>query len=103
MAAMNSMNAYTYCLQNEYIYSNLKKIGEGIYEYLQNAYCTPLEFLAEANFDVWDPEIHDPRNYLQSIIWLLSFKNAVKKVIIHLERFQMVFQEKGEDNLIMKV
>ena len=41
-------------------------IGEEIYENLQNAYCTPLEFFAEKNFDIWDPEIHGPCNYLQS-------------------------------------
>ena len=41
-------------------------IGEEIYENLQNAYCTPLEFFVEKFFDVWDSEIHGPRNYLQS-------------------------------------
>ena len=41
-------------------------IGEEIYENLQNAYFTPLEFFVETNFDIWDPEIHGPCNYLQS-------------------------------------
>ena len=35
-------------------------------KFYKNAYCTPLEFFVEENFDIWDPKIHGPRNYLQS-------------------------------------
>ena len=35
-------------------------------------------------------------------IWLLSYKNAGKKLIIHMHNSEMVFQEKGQDHLIMK-
>ena len=31
-----------------------------------NAYCTPRSFFVEKYFDSSDPEIHSPRNYLQS-------------------------------------
>ena len=41
-------------------------IGEEIYENLQNAYCTPLEFFVKKKVDIWYPEIHGPSNYLQS-------------------------------------
>ena len=30
-----------------------------------NAYCTPKSFFVEKDFDIWDPKIHSPRNYLQ--------------------------------------
>ena len=35
-------------------------------------------------------------------IWLLSFKNAGGKSIIHLQSFEMLFQEKGQYHLIIK-
>ena len=31
-----------------------------------NAYCTETYFFVEKDFDIWDPRIHGPRNYLQS-------------------------------------
>ena len=43
-----------------------EKIGDKIHENLQNAYCTPLEFFVEENFENWHPKIHGPCNYLQS-------------------------------------
>ena len=61
------------------IFTPIRKIGEEIYENLQNAYCTPLDFFVENFFDNWYPEIHGPRNYFQSFIWLISLKNAGKK------------------------
>ena len=30
-----------------------------------NAYCTTRYFFVEKYFDIWDPKIHGPRNYLQ--------------------------------------
>ena len=48
------------------IFTQIWKIGEELYENLQNVYCTPLEFFVEENFDIWDPKIHGPFNYLQS-------------------------------------
>ena len=32
-----------------------------------NAYCKPKYFIVEKYFDSWDPKIHRPRNYLQSL------------------------------------
>ena len=48
------------------ISTQIWKIGEEIYEISQNTYCTPLEFFVEENFDICDPKIHGPRNYLLS-------------------------------------
>ena len=70
-------------------------IGEEIYENLQNYYCTPLEFFVET-------EIHGPRNYLQSFYLAALIQKCGGGIIIHLQRFEMVFQEKGQDHLIMK-
>ena len=59
-------------------------IGEEIYENLQNAYCTPLEFFVENCFEIWDPEIHVPRNYLQSFYLADLIQKYGEKCIIHL-------------------
>ena len=56
-----------YILPSKWIYLlKYETIGDEIYENLQNAYCTPLEFFVEKHFDIWDPKIHGPFNYLQS-------------------------------------
>ena len=36
-------------------------------------------------------------------IWRLSFKNEGKKIIIHMQNFEIVLQEKVQDRLIMTV
>ena len=77
-------------------------IGDKIYENLQNAYCTPLEFFVEENFDTWDPKIHGPRNYLQSFYLAELIQKCGEKLIIHMQRFEMAVQEKGQDHLIMQ-
>ena len=77
-------------------------IGEEIYEKLQNTYCTPLEFFVGKFFDNWDPEIHGPRNYLLSFYLAALIQKCRKKSIIHLQSFEMLFQEKVQDHLIMK-
>ena len=58
-------------------------IGEEIYENLQNAYFTPLEFFVEKNFDIWDHKIHAPRYYLQSFYLAALIQKRGKKIIIH--------------------
>ena len=35
-------------------------------ENLYDANCTPKQFSVEKYFEIWDPKIHGPRNYLQS-------------------------------------
>ena len=63
----NELYEHLYILPSKWIYLlKFEKIGEEIYENLQNTYFTPLEFFVEENFDIWDPLIHGPRNYLQS-------------------------------------
>ena len=64
----NEFYEHLYILPSKWIYLlKFGKNGEEIYENLQNAYCKPLEFFVEENFDIWDPKIHGPRNYLQSL------------------------------------
>ena len=62
----------------------------------------PLEFFVEEIFDIWDPKIHGPRNYLQSLYLAAFIQKCREKLIIHLQRIEMVFQEKVQDHLIMK-
>ena len=71
--------------------------GDEIYDNLQNAYCTPYEFFVEENFDIWHPKIHGPRNYLQSFYLAALIQNCGENP------HELVFQEKGQDHLIMKV
>ena len=73
------MNIYTYCLQDGYVYLQFETIGEEIYENLQNAYCTTLEFFFEMFFDIWDPKIHGPRNYIQSFYLAALIQKCRKK------------------------
>ena len=48
------------------IFTQILKIGDNCFEILQNAYCTPLEFFVEENFDIWHPKIHGSCNHLKS-------------------------------------
>ena len=79
-----------------------KKIGEEIYENLQNAYCTPLEFFVEKIFDNWDPEIHSPRNYLHSFYLAALIKKCGGKKHYPFSEFCNGISKKGQDHLIMK-
>ena len=66
MKCGNEHYEHLYIFPSRWLYLlQFEKIGEEIYENLQNAYCTPLGFFVEKKFDIWDPEIHDPRNYHQ--------------------------------------
>ena len=78
-------------------------IGDEIYENLQNAYCTPLEFFVEESFDIWHPKIHGPRNYLQSFYLDALIQRCGEKIIIHMQNFIIVLQEKKQDHLKLKV
>ena len=80
MKCGNEHYEHLYILPSRWLFLlQFEIIGEEIYENLQNAYCTPLEFFVEENFDIWDPTIHSHRHYLHSLSWMLSFKNAGKK------------------------
>ena len=71
---------HLYILTLRLIYSlQFEKIGEEIYENLQNAYCTPLEFFVENNFENWDPEKHGPHNCLQSFYLAALIKKCGEK------------------------
>ena len=88
----NEHYEHLYILPSRWLYLlQFEKIGEEIYESLQNAYCTPLEFFVEKNFDIWDPEIHGPRNYLQSFYLAALIQKFGKKSIIHFQSIKMVF------------
>ena len=57
---------HLYILPSIWLYlPQFEKTGEEIYEHLKTSYCTPLEFFVVKIFNIWDPEIHGPRNYLQ--------------------------------------
>ena len=61
------------------IFTQILKIGDNCFENLQNAYCTPLEFFVEENFDIWHPKIHVPCNnlhrfYLAALIQKFGIK-----------------------------
>ena len=99
----NELYECLYILPSKWIYLlKFEKIGEEIYENLQNSYCTPLEFFVEETFDIWKPKIHSPRYHLQSFYLAALIQKYMEKLIIHLQRFEMVFQEKGQHHLIMK-
>ena len=67
MKCGNEQYEHLYILPSIWLWLlQFETIDEEIYENLQNAYCTPLEFFVEKIFDIWDPEIHSPHNYLQS-------------------------------------
>ena len=80
-----------------------KSISDEIYEILQNASCTPIKVFVEENFDSWHPKTHGPRNYLQSFYLAAHIQKCVKKNNIHLQSFEMLVQEKGQDYLIKKL
>ena len=77
-------------------------IGEEIYENLQNAYCTPLEFFAEKNFDIWDPKIHGPRTYIQSFYLAALIKKCGGGDHYPFAEIRNGNLKKGQDHLIMK-
>ena len=47
-------------------YLQYEEVDVEISENLYHANCTPNLVFVEKHFDSWDPQIHDPRNYLQS-------------------------------------
>ena len=75
--------------------------SDGIYDNFQNASCTPIKFFVEENFDSWNSKTHGPRNYLQSFYLTALIQKCGKN--IHLQIFEMLVQEKGQDHLIKKV
>ena len=80
-----------------------ESISDKIYENLQNSSCTPINYFVEENFNSWHPKTHGPRNYLQSFYLAALVQKCGKKSIIHMQSFEMIFQEKGQDHLINKV
>ena len=77
--------------------------SDKIYDNIQNASCTPIKFFVEENFDSWHPKTHSSRNYLQSFYLAALIQKCGKKNNIHLQSFEMLVQEKGQDHLINKV
>ena len=78
-------------------YLQYEEVDVDITENLYNANCTPV-FFAEKYFEIWDPKIHGPRNYLQSFYVaalieergtekhypLAMFQNGISKIPDHL-------------------
>ena len=60
-------------------------------------------FFVEENFNIWHPNIQCPRNYLQSFYLAALIPKCGEKLIIHMQNFEIVLQEKVQDHLIMKV
>ena len=79
-----------------------ENIGDEIYENLQKACCTSIEFFGEEKFDNWHPKTHGPCNYLQSFYLAALIQKCGGESIIHLQSFKILFQEKGQYHLIMK-
>ena len=78
-----------------------ESISDEIYENLLNAICTPLKFFVEENFDSWHPKTHGSRNYFQSFYLAALIQKCGEKN--HLQSFEILVQEKGQDHLIKKV
>ena len=90
----NEHYEYLYILPSRWVcLLHFETIGEEIHENLQNAYCMPLEYFVEKHFDIWDPEIHSPREYLQSFYLASLIQKCGEKSIIHLQIFVMVFEK----------
>ena len=47
-------------------YLQYEEVDVEIKENVYNANCTPEYCFAEKYFEIWDPKIHSPHNYLQS-------------------------------------
>ena len=77
-------------------YQQYEDVHVAITKYLYNAYCKRKYFFVENDFESWDPKIHGPCNYLQS---LLLLRNVVSRIVIHLQCLEMVYQ-KIQDHLI---
>ena len=94
----NEHYEHLYILPSRWLYlPQFEKIGEEIYENLQNAYCTPLEFFVEKHFDIWDTKIYGPRNYLQSFyLDALIQKCGVKKHYPFAEFRKWYFKKKDK-------
>ena len=101
MATM-TLNIYTYCLQDGYIYYNLKSLVTKFMKKFQNASCTPIKCFVEENLVSWHPKTHGPRNYLQSFYLAALIQKCGEKLIIHMQNFEIALQEKGQDHLIKK-
>ena len=104
MKCDNENYEHLYIFPSRWLWSlQFETIGEEIYENLQNVYCTPLECFVEKIFDVWDPEIHGPRNYLQSFyLAALIQKTRRKKALSICRDSKWYYKKKGQDHLIMK-
>ena len=85
---------HLYILPSRWLYLlQFEKIGEEIYENLQNAYCTPLEFLLRIFSTIGIPKSTVLVIIFRVFIWLLSLKK-VKKSIIRFQSFEIVFKKR---------
>ena len=78
----NEHYQHLYILHSRWLYLlQFEKIGEKIYENLQNSYCTPLEFFVESFFDIWDLKNHGPCNYLQTFYLAALIQKCGEKAL----------------------
>ena len=94
----NEQYEHLYILPSRWLWLlQFETIGEEFYENLQNAYCTPLEFFVEKKFNIWDPEIHGPRNYLQSFYLAAFIQKCRGKTALSICRYsKWYFKKKGK-------
>ena len=48
-------------------YQQYADVHVDITQHFHNAYSTQKSFFVEKYFEIWDPKIHSPRDYLQSL------------------------------------
>ena len=59
-------NEYLFVLPKNWLeYQQYEDVHVTITQNLYNAYCTPTSFFVEKYFEIWDPKIYGPRNYLR--------------------------------------
>ena len=77
-----TLNIYTYCLQDGYIYLNLTILVTQFMKYFKmQALRTPMQFFVEEILVSWHPKTHGPRNYLQSFYLADLIHKCGKKTI----------------------
>ena len=98
-----TLNIYTYCLQDGYIYLNLTILVTQFRKNFKMQAVRQYSLFVEENLDSWHPKNHSNRKCIQSFYLAALIHKCGGKNNIHLLRFEILLQAEGQDHLRKKV
>ena len=98
---MQTMNIYTYCLRDGYIYSKFKKLVRKFMKIYKMPTVRHWSFLMRIFSTIGIPKSTVLLIIFRVFIWLLSIRNSGKKAL-SIFRVSKWYSKKGQDHLIMK-